>query len=35
MVKDGRVHFVLAKGIGETLIVDDVTDNEIYFAIES
>ncbi len=34
-VKDGRVNFVLAKGIGETVIVDDVTDNEIYSAIRS
>ncbi len=34
-VKDGRVHFVLTKAIGETIIVDDVTDQEICMAIGS
>ncbi len=31
----GRVHFVLARTIGETVIVDDVTDEEIIKAVES
>ena len=33
-VKDGRINFVLVKGIGKTVIVDDVTDKEICMAIE-
>ncbi len=32
-VKDGKVHFILAKGIGDTVIVNDVTDQEILSAI--
>ncbi len=32
-VKRGKVNFVLSKGIGETVIVDDVTDEEVLRAI--
>ncbi len=33
-VQDGKVHFVLANGIGDTLIVDDVSDSEVLDAID-
>ena len=33
--KAGKVHFVLAKGIGDTLITDDVSDKEVLEAITS
>ncbi len=32
-VRDGRVHFVLVKGIGDTVIADDVTEEEVLKAI--
>ncbi len=32
-VKDGKVNFILAKGIGDTVVADDVTDREILSAI--
>ena len=32
-VRDGKVHFVLAHGIGETVIVDDVTGKELEAAL--
>ncbi len=34
-VKDGRVHFVLCKGIGNTLITDDVNSEEIVRAVDA
>ncbi len=33
-VKAGKVHFVLAKGIGDTVIVDDVSEEEIKMACQ-
>ncbi len=32
-VIDGRLHFVLPQGIGDTVIVDDVTEKEIRLAL--
>ncbi len=34
-VQDGRIHFVLARGIGETVIADDVTGRETEIALAS